>query len=87
MSFFIKLLGTGVSLLAGFAGTKAVDVVWEKVTGRKPPKGDKDDIPTTLRSALTFALVSAAVSAIIQVLANRGTQRAITRFAKSQDIV
>lgn len=87
MSFFIKLLGTGVSLLAGFAGTKAVDVVWEKVTGRKPPKGDKNDVPTTLRSALTFALVSAAVSAIIQVLANRGTQRAITRFAKSQDIV
>ena len=87
MSFFIKLLGTGVSLLAGFAGTKAVDVIWEKVTGRKPPKGDKDDVPTTLRSALTFALISAAVSAIIQVLANRGTQRAITRFAKSQDIV
>ncbi|CAN7545231.1 hypothetical protein ASF98_14470 [Arthrobacter sp. Leaf337] len=87
MSFFIKLLGTGVSLLAGFAGTKAVDVVWEKVTGRKPPKGDKNDVPTTLRSALTFALISAAVSAIIQVLANRGTQRAITRFAKSQDIV
>jgi hypothetical protein len=87
VSFFIKLLGTGVSLLAGFAGTKAVDVVWEKITGRKPPKGDKDDVPTTLRSALTFALISAAVSAIIQVLANRGTQRAITRFAKSQDIV
>jgi len=87
MSFIIKLLGTGVSLLAGFAGTKAVDVVWEKVTGRKPPKGDKDDVPTTLRAALTFALISAAVSAIIQVLANRGTQRAITRFAKSQDIV
>ncbi len=87
MSFFIKLLGTGVSLLAGFAGTKAVDAVWEKATGRKPPKGDKDDVPTTLRSALTFALISAAVSAIIQVLANRGTQRAITRFAKSQDIV
>ena len=87
MSLFIKLLGTGVSLLAGFAGTKAVDVVWEKVTGRKPPKGDKNDVPTTLRSALTFALISAAVSAIIQVLANRGTQRAITRFAKSQDIV
>jgi hypothetical protein len=87
MSLFIKLLGTGVSLLAGFAGSKAVDVVWEKVTGRKPPKGHKDDVPTTLRSALTFALISAAVSAIIQVLANRGTQRAITRFAKTQDIV
>lgn len=87
MNFFIKLLGTGISLLAGFAGTKAVDVVWEKVTGQKPPKHDKDDVPTTLRTALTFALVSASVSAIIQVLTNRGTQRAITRFAKSKDIV
>ena len=87
MSFFIKLLGTGISLLAGFAGTKAVDTIWEKITGRKPPKGDKDDVHTTLRTALTFALVSASVSAIIQVLANRGTQRAITRFAKTQDIV
>ena len=87
MNFFIKLAGTGISLLAGFAGTKAVDTIWEKTTGRKPPKGGKDDVPTTLRSALTFALISASVSAIIQVLTNRGTQRAITRFAKSQDIV
>lgn len=87
MNFFIKLLGTGISLLAGFAGTKAVDVIWEKTTGRKPPTGDKDDVPTTLRTALTFALVSASVSAVIQVLTNRGTQRAITRFAKSQDVV
>jgi hypothetical protein len=87
MNIFIKLLGTGISLLAGFVGTKLVDTVWEKSTGNKPPKGHDDDIPTTLRSALTFALVSAAVSAVIQVLANRGTQRAITRFAKTQDIV
>lgn len=87
MNIFIKLLGTGISLLAGFVGTKLVDKVWEKSTGSKPPKGHDDDVPTTLRSALTFALISAAVSAIIQVLANRGTQRAITRFAKSQDIV
>jgi hypothetical protein len=87
MNIFIKLLGTGISLLAGFVGTKLVDTVWEKSTGNKPPKGHDDDIPTTLRSALTFALVSASVSAIIQVFANRGTQRAITRFAKSQDIV
>ena len=87
MNMFIKLLGTGISLLAGFVGTKIVDTVWEKSTGNKPPKGHDDDIPTTLRSALTFALISASVSAIIQVLANRGTQRAITRFAKSKDIV
>ena len=87
MNIFIKLLGTGISLLAGYVGTKLDDTVWEKTTGNKPPKDHDDDVPTTLRSALTFALISASVSALIQVLANRGTQRAITRFAKSQDIV
>ncbi|MCU1530760.1 MAG: hypothetical protein JWO49_331 [Arthrobacter sp.] len=87
MNIVIKLLGTGISLLAGFAGTKLVDAVWERTTGNKPPKGHDENIPTTLRSALTFALISATVSAIIQVFANRGTQRAITRFAKSKDIV
>ncbi len=87
MNILIKLLGTAVSLAAGFAGTKLVDALWERSTGSKPPKGQDDDVPTTLHSALTFALISASVSAIIQVLANRGTQRAITRFAKSQDIV
>jgi len=87
MNIVIKLLGTGISLVAGLVGTKLVDTVWEKTTGNKPPKGHDDDVPTTLRQALTFALISASVSAVIQVLANRGTQRAISRFAKTQDIV
>ncbi len=87
MNLFIKLLGTGASLLAGYLGTKLVDNAWEKITGQQPPKDGEDDVPTSLRHALTFALVSTAVSAIIKVLANRGTQRAIARFAKSQDIV
>lgn len=87
MNLFIKLLGTGVSLLAGLAGTKLVNGIWEKTTGQKAPTGKNEDVPTSLRSALTFALISASVSAIIQVLANRGTQRAIARFAKSQDII
>jgi hypothetical protein len=87
MNIFIKLLGTGISLLAGYVGTRLVDSVWEKSTGNKPPKGHEDDVPTTLHSALVFALISASVSAVIQVLANRGTQRAVTRFAKTQDLV
>ena len=87
MNLFIKLLGTGISIGAGFVGTRMVNTVWEKSTGRKPPTGKDEDTPTSLRSALTFALISASVSTIIQVLANRGTQRAITRFAKSQDVV
>jgi hypothetical protein len=87
MNLLIKLLGTGISIGAGFVGTKAVNAIWEKSTGRKAPTGKDEDTPTSLRAALTFALISASVSTVIQVLANRGTQRAITRFAKTQDIV
>ena len=86
MNFFFKLLGAGVSLGAGFLGTKLVNKGWEKATGHKPPTGH-DDVETSLRSALTFALVSAFVSTLIQVLTSRGTQRVIARFAKSQDII
>ena len=86
MNFFFKLLGAGVSLGAGFLSTKLVNKGWEKATGHKPPTGH-DDVETSLRSALTFALVSAFVSTLIQVLTSRGTQRAIARFAKSQDII
>ena len=45
MNIFIKLLGTGISLLAGFVGTKIVDAVWEKSTGNKPPKGQTTTFP------------------------------------------
>ncbi|MEV7606592.1 DUF4235 domain-containing protein [Paenarthrobacter sp. NPDC089322] len=86
MNFLLKLLGAGVSLGAGFVGTKLVNIGWEKVTGNKPPKGH-DDLETSLRSALTFALISAFVSTLIQVLSSRSTQRAIARFAKTHDIV
>ncbi|ALE93256.1 hypothetical protein AOC05_14485 [Arthrobacter alpinus] len=79
MNIVFKLLSTGISLGAGFAASKIVDTVWEKSTGNKPPK-DGGDLENSLRSALTFALVSSAVAAIIQVIAGRTTQKAIARF-------
>ena len=45
MNVFIKLLGTGISLLAGYVGTKLVDAAWEKSTGNKPPKDHDHDVP------------------------------------------
>ncbi|WP_427015666.1 DUF4235 domain-containing protein [Pseudarthrobacter sp. P1] len=86
MNVVFKLLGIAVSLGAGFAANKLVDAVWEKSTGNKPPK-DGSDLENSLRSALVFALVSSAVAAVIQVLAGRGTQRAIARFNKTPDEV
>lgn len=84
MNVVFKLLGTLVSLGAGFAANKLVDTIWEKSTGNKPPK-DGSNLENSLRSALVFALVSSAVAAIIQTLAGRGTQRAIAKFNKTPE--
>ncbi|MDQ6753113.1 MAG: DUF4235 domain-containing protein [Actinomycetota bacterium] len=82
MNLLFKLVGTGVSIGAGFLANKAVDAVWKKSTGKEPPK-DGMDLNHSLRSALTFALVSSVVAALIQVIAGRSTQRAIARFNKT----
>ncbi|MFH5878930.1 DUF4235 domain-containing protein [Arthrobacter sp. NA-172] len=86
MNLVFKLLGAGVGIGAGIVGSKIVNAVWEKTTGNKPPKGH-DDMEASLRSALTFALISSTVSAVIQVLAGRSTQRAISRFNKTPEVV
>ncbi|MFC3300451.1 DUF4235 domain-containing protein [Arthrobacter agilis] len=85
MNVVFKLLGVGMSVGAGFVGTKLVDFLWEKITGEAPPKS-KDGLENTLRSALVFAIISGAVSTTIQVLTNRSTQKAIERFAKTRDL-
>jgi hypothetical protein len=79
-------LGTAVSIGSGLLASKIIDVVWKKTTGKDSPKSD-DDMENSLRSALVFAVVSGAVSAIIRVLSQRGTQHAITRFSKTRDVV
>lgn len=85
MNVVFKLLGVGMSVGAGYVGTKLVDFLWERITGEAPPKS-KDGLENTLRSALVFAVVSGAVSTTIQVLTNRSTQKAIERFAKTRDL-
>ncbi|MCG2623211.1 DUF4235 domain-containing protein [Arthrobacter sp. I2-34] len=86
MNFVLKALGTGVSIGAGLLASKLLDVVWKRATGKDSPKKD-DDMENSLRSVLVFAVVSGAVSAIIRVLSQRGTQHAIARFSKTRDIV
>ena len=86
MNLFFKLMGAGVSLGAGFVGTKLVNKGWEKATGNKPPTGN-DDMESSLRSALTFALISAIVSTLIQVLASRAPSARLPVSPRSQDIV
>ncbi|MCW1248906.1 DUF4235 domain-containing protein [Acaricomes phytoseiuli] len=85
MNVVFKLLAAGISFGAGFAANKLVDTLWTKATGNEPPK-DGDNLEHSLRSALTFAVVSSTVAAIIQTLTGRGAQRAISRFDKTRDL-
>ncbi|MET1036486.1 MAG: DUF4235 domain-containing protein [Arthrobacter sp.] len=84
MKTLLKIVGTLVSLGAGYAGAKIVDATWTKVTGQVPPKVSDADAQAEagLRHALTFAVISSVVASVIQVMTNRGTQRAIARFSK-----
>lgn len=86
MTFLIKVLGTAISLGAGFAATKVLDSMWEKSTGNKPPK-DPTNIEASLRDTLVFALVSASVGAVVNVFTQRFTQKAIARFNSTPDRV
>ena len=85
MNVLFKLLGAGMSVGAGFVGTKLIDFLWERITGDAPPKS-KDGLENTMRSALIFALISGAVSTTIQVFTNRTTQKAIERYGKTRDL-
>lgn len=86
MNLLLKLLSAGLTIGAGIAANKALDIAWEKGTGKTPPK-DLDDPNNSLRAALAFAVVSSAVAAVIHVLAGRGAHHAAARFKKNQDEV
>jgi len=55
----------------------------EGLTGSAAPrKGSEEAAEATLRQALGFAIFSAVVAAVIQVLADRGTNKALSKFSK-----
>lgn len=83
MNTLMKLLTTGISLGAGFLGSKLVDRLWMGFTGNEPPRRGKDaEAEANMRQALAFAVFSAAVAAIIQVLTDRGTRKALAKYSK-----
>jgi hypothetical protein len=87
MNVLLKLAGPLVTLAAGFLGAKVVDLAWTKFTGSRPPRpGDTEaNVKSSLRQALAFAIVSAAVGAAIEVLTGHGTRLAISRLTQDQD--
>ncbi|MHA7243231.1 DUF4235 domain-containing protein [Paeniglutamicibacter antarcticus] len=84
MNSLMKLLGPVISIAAGFVGGKIVDKAWVGFTGQQPPKhGDKEaQAEASMRQAIAFAVISAVVAALIQVLADRGTQKAVAKLRK-----
>lgn len=85
MNSLMKLLGPVITIAAGFVGGKIVDKVWIGFTGKQPPKhGNKEaQAEATMRQAIGFAILSAVTAAVIQVMTDRGTQKAIAKFAKN----
>lgn len=74
-----KLLTTGISLAGGFAATKAFEFAWKQATGEETPRSSEDE-DISLQKALIFAISSAAISAGVQVLSQRGAKASMRKI-------
>lgn len=75
-----RLLRTGVSIGAGFVGTKVVEAVWKAATGDDEAPNTDDDQATLLK-VVAFATISAGVSALLEV----GSQRLVAKAMHKTD--
>lgn len=76
-----RLLRTGVSIGAGFLATKAVETIWKAATGDEEAPTTDDEQATLLR-VVTFATISAGVSALLEVGSQRLVSKAMSKTAK-----
>lgn len=70
-----KALTMGISMAGGLVATKLFELTWKQVTGEETPKHDEADA-VSLKKALVFAVSSAAISATVQTLSERGAKQA-----------
>lgn len=78
-----KLLSTGIALAGGFVGTKVVKIGWKAITGEDAPN-DLDDRNVSVARLVTFATISAGISALIQVASQRGAANAVAKFKEGR---
>lgn len=71
-----KIVSTAITVVGGYVGTKVVEFTWRKVTGHDAPK-DAEDTEANMWSAITFATISAGITALIRVTSQRGAHKAI----------
>ncbi|WP_022872210.1 DUF4235 domain-containing protein [Nesterenkonia alba] len=77
-----KALTRGISMAGGLVATKVFEFGWKQVTGEDAPK--HDDVDTvSLKKALVFAVTSAAISATVQILSQRGAREASKKIKAS----
>lgn len=77
-----KAITIGVSMAGGFVATKVFEIGWKQVTGENAPKDDEID-SVSIQKALVFAVTSAAISAAVQVISQRGAKQATAKLRKS----
>nr|WP_232532778.1 DUF4235 domain-containing protein [Nesterenkonia alkaliphila] len=77
-----KGMTVAISLGAGFVASKVFDFTWEQITGEEPPKNDEVDA-VDIKRALVFGITSAAVSAAVQVLSQRGAKAGMRKVRSS----
>lgn len=78
-----RLIRTGVSIGAGYLGTKAVEAIWKAATGDDQAPTTDDDQATLLK-VVAFATISAGVSALLEVGSQRVVSKAIARSGKNR---
>lgn len=86
MNVLIKLLGLVVGMVAGVAANKALEAIWSKSTGKPAPK-DATNLEHSLPGVLMFAFSGGAIGAVIHVLTQRTTKKALDNLQKTADEV
>ncbi|MGO1192316.1 MAG: DUF4235 domain-containing protein [Nesterenkonia sp.] len=74
-----KAVTMGVSMAGGMLATKVFEFGWKQVTGEDAPKHDEVD-QVSMQKALVFAVSSAAISAAVQILSQRGAKTASAKI-------
>ena len=76
-----KILSTGITLAGGVIGSRLVAGGWKLATGHDAPD-DAADETLPLVEALSFAVISAGVAALITVAGQRGAGTAIRKASE-----
>jgi F0F1-type ATP synthase membrane subunit c/vacuolar-type H+-ATPase subunit K len=73
-----KVYRTVATMAAGFAASQLVAIVWRLATKSKPPK-DAEDLGVATTTAVVFAGLLGAATAVAQTLAGRHALKAVAK--------